>query len=63
MGEPKPRFVTTSEAPYSLMLRARWRAFKHSIQCGTKGHRIWRVYSHWGFKTYRVFCECGKEFK
>lgn len=25
-------------------------------------HAIWRLYSWWGLKTYRVFCECGAEF-
>ncbi len=50
-------------APYSLMLRARLAALKHIRFCfPRKGCRIWRHYSHFGFKTYSVFCECGKEF-
>jgi hypothetical protein len=26
-------------------------------------HRIWRAYSHFGFRTYRIWCDCGKEFR
>jgi hypothetical protein len=54
--------INTRNAPYRLMLRARWRAFKHTFPF-RKGHRIWRVYSHFGLKTHRIFCECGREFK
>jgi hypothetical protein len=61
---PMPKFIVPKHAPYQLMLHARWQAFKHSIQYFYHpGHRIWRVYSHFGFKTYKIFCECGKEFK
>ena len=54
----------------SLMLRARWKAWLHVMQFwvmldmpNIARHRIWRVYSHMGFKTRRIFCECGKEFR
>lgn len=50
--------------PFRLMLRARWRALCH-IRFGfpRRGCGIWRIYSHLGLKTYRVLCQCGKEFK
>lgn len=60
---PRPKFTAPKDAPYRLMLHARWEAFKHVFLRSEPGHRIWRVYSHWGLKTYRVFCECGEEFK
>ncbi len=47
-----------------LMLRARWKALLHvRFIFPPRGCRIWRVYSHFGWKTYRVFCECGEEFE
>ncbi len=48
----------------SLMIRARAKAVGH-IWMGFRpgNHRIWRMYKYWGFKTLRVFCECGKEFR
>lgn len=50
-------------APYRLMLRARLKALVHTRFCfPRKGCRIWRMYSHFGFKTRLVFCQCGKEF-
>ncbi len=58
------RAPDTRAAPYSLMLRARLKALQHIRFCfPRKGCRIWRLYSHFGFKTYRVFCECGKKFE
>lgn len=49
-----------------LMLRARMLAWCHAMRwllvLSTK-HRISRVYSHFGFRTYRIFCDCGREFK
>jgi hypothetical protein len=51
-------------APYTVMLRARWKALIHTrFGFPRKGCRIWRVYSHLGFKTRAVFCECGEEFR
>lgn len=51
------------------MLRARWKAWLHVMRFwimfdipGVGNHRIWRLYSHLGFKTYWIGCECGKEF-
>lgn len=47
----------------NLMLHARWEALKHMRFIFPRaGCRIWRLYSHFGFKTYAVVCECGKEF-
>jgi hypothetical protein len=61
----------TRRAPYDPMLRARaksfchvWAGFKpvYQIIKGQPVCQIWRLYSHFGLKTYRVFCSCGKEF-
>jgi hypothetical protein len=47
----------------NLMIRARWLALKHMRFCfPRKGCQIWRGYSHAGFKTYIVFCQCGEVF-
>lgn len=47
-----------------FMLRARWKALLHvRVVFPRHGCRIWRYYSHFGFNTMRVFCQCGKEFK
>lgn len=47
----------------SLLIRARIKAARHSFEhLGDPDHRIWRLYSHFGFKTDLVICECGKEF-
>lgn len=50
---------------FRLMIRARFFAALHCLwnirQLGK--HRIWRLYRAWGFQTFRVFCDCGKEFK
>lgn len=55
-GIPEPR--------WGLMLRARWKALKHiRFIFPRKGCQIWRLSSHFGFKTMRVFCECGKDFR
>lgn len=49
---------------HGLMLHARWEALKHvRFIFPRRGCRIWRYYSHFGFNTMRVFCQCGKEFK
>ena len=69
-----PRFPVpdTHRAPYDLMLRARLKAFCH-VWAGFKPVyqiiksqpvcQIWRMYSHFGLKTYRIGCTCGKEFR
>lgn len=67
----RPVFVPAT-TPYGLMLRARLKAFLH-VWAGFKPIyqivksqpvcQIWRMYSHFGFRTYRVFCTCGKEFR
>jgi hypothetical protein len=47
-----------------LMLHARWQALKHiRFIFPRPGCRIWRQYSHFGLRVYRVFCECGEEFR
>jgi hypothetical protein len=47
-----------------LMLWARAQALWHvRFIFPRDGCRIWRLYSHLGFRVYRVFCQCGKEFR
>lgn len=47
----------------TLLIRARIKAAAHILpRLGDPKHRIWRLYSHFGFKTDLVICECGKEF-
>ena len=49
-----------------IMLRARFLAACHALRwlaVLSGEHRIWRVTDHWGFRTSRVFCDCGKEFR
>ena len=55
--------MSEREPIVQLMIRARWEALMHvRFIFPRKPCRIWRLYSHFGLKTYRIFCECGQEF-
>lgn len=49
----------------SLMISARWRASRHMLtgwRLLSPDHGINRIYSHFGFCTRAVFCDCGEVF-